>query len=141
MPRAECPYCNQHVSYWRKLKPAFQFTQQFIICPNCNRKVSSFWIRGALGAGMSGAFAGHSIGKDSSMLTYAATVIGLFICSMMVMPFFIDLKEANTESIQKIRSEMIAKEMSYSWVRIFKIIGVTVGFFILLIWLAQPSSI
>jgi len=140
MPKANCPYCNQHVSYWVKLKPAFNFTQQFITCPHCNKKVSSFWIRGSLGAGMSGLFAGHYIGKDSNMLTYAATVIGLFICSMMVMPFFIDLEEADTESIQKMRSEMMAKEMSYSWARIFKIIGVTVGFFILLIWLAQPSS-
>jgi len=59
---------------------------------------------------------------------------------MMVMTFFIDLKEADGESIKKIRSEMIAKEMSYSWARILKIIGVTVGLFILLIWLSQPSS-
>ena len=140
MPKADCPYCNQHVSYWVKLKPAFNFTQQFIICPHCRKKVSSFWIRGALGAGMSGVVAAHYIGKDSGWLAYVATVIGLFICSMMVMTFFIDLKEPDGESIKKIRSEMVANEMSYSWVRIFKIIGVTVGLFILLIWASQPSS-
>lgn len=140
MPKNECPYCNQHVSYWVKLKPAFSFTQQFITCPNCNKKVSSFWIRGALGAGMSGLFAGHYMGKDSGWLVYAAAVIGLFVCSMMIMPFFIDLKESDSESIKKIRSEILAKEMSYSWARILTIIGVTVGLFILLVWLSQPSG-
>lgn len=140
MSKTECPYCHQPVSYWAKLKPAFQLTQQFILCPHCRKKVSSFWIRGAIGAGLSGGFLGYQIGKDENVPVQAAAVIGLFVLSMMIMPFFIDLKESDTENIQNIRAQMMAKELSYSWARILKIVGITVGFFIFLIWISQPSG-
>lgn len=59
MSKNVCPYCAAKVGYLDKLKPLYSFRSQFVHCPNCNKKISDFWIKVGLGLGLSGFGVGY----------------------------------------------------------------------------------
>lgn len=138
MNKNTCPYCEAYVGYMEKLKPLYSFQSQFVHCPNCNRKVSDFWIKAGLGVAMSG-FGVCYFAMRASNQPYISLAIVLSICIavFLLLPAIFGLSECDHVDAEAVRKQNIAKEMEINGRRILLLLCIGLGLLLALPWLLQ----
>lgn len=141
MSKNQCPYCSGEVTYWQKLKPVVTFRHQFITCASCEKKISDFWIKGAVGLALGAGGAGLLAGRSEYGVQSIVAVGFAFLVPILLAPLFIELRECNEVDAEKIREERLEKEMEFSWRRALILAAGCIGFMAIAIWVMQPSKI
>ena len=136
MTKNNCPYCNEKISYWDKLKPVFGFNEQFVSCGNCHKKISEHWVNKGIGVSwVLGIMAFVRLATESdNPFMYFLVLIAVVLIIFMLGATKVELKQCNELTFKEVRAEYVAKEMSVNYVRVALIVVASVAAFCSLIW-------
>lgn len=136
MNNCNCPYCNSKISYWDKLKPAFSFGEQFVLCRNCHKKISEHWVNKGIGVGwVVGVIAFVNVAAQSdNPFAYFLVFIAVIMMIFMLAATKVKLKQCDELTFKEVRSEYMAKETSVNIVRVLIILVIAISGFAFFMW-------